>query len=118
MDQRFRLRRAADFRRVYSSRRRRDGRLLVVHTAETDLDHPRIGFSVSSKVGGAVGRNLVRRRLREATRPLLGGIPGGVDLVVVARPEALTASFAELDAELRELIGKLVNSSGRWPEFP
>jgi ribonuclease P protein component len=110
MQQRFRLRRADDFRRVYSSRRHRDGRLLVVHSAKSDLDHPRVGFSVSSKVGGAVTRNLVRRRLREAARPLIQGLPGGVDMVVVARPEASSASFAELDSELRELIGKLVNS--------
>lgn len=60
-------------------------------------------------MGGSVRRNLVRRRLREAARPLIQGSQEGVDLVVVARPDASSASFAELDAELRELIGKLVS---------
>ncbi|HEV3233726.1 MAG TPA: ribonuclease P protein component [Candidatus Dormibacteraeota bacterium] len=109
MDANFRLRRGADFRRVYSAQRRRDGRLMVVHAAASDLDHPRIGFSVSSKVGGSVRRNLVRRRLREAARPLIQASREGVDLVVVARPEASSASFAELDAELRELTGSLIS---------
>jgi ribonuclease P protein component len=81
----------------------------VVHAADSELDHPRIGFSVSAKVGGSVRRNLVRRRLREAARPLIQASREGVDLVVVARPEASSASFAELDAELRELTGKLIS---------
>ena len=109
MDSDFRLRRASDFKRAYSSRRRRDGRLLVVHVVASQLDHPRIGFSVSSKVGGAVRRNRVRRRLREASRPLIQASREGVDLVVVARPDASSATFAELDTELRELLGKLIS---------
>jgi ribonuclease P protein component len=109
MDPALRLRRSADFRRVYSSRRRRDGRLLVVHSLANQLGHPRVGFTVSTKVGGAVQRNRVRRRLREAARPLIVGSKEAVDLVVVARPEAAVATFAELAAELRELTGKLVS---------
>jgi ribonuclease P protein component len=109
MDQRFRLRRNADFRRVYGSRQRRDGRFLVVHSAANELGHPRVGFTVSTKVGGAVQRNRVRRRLREAARPLVEASGEAVDLVVVARSEALGATFAELAAELRELTGKLVS---------
>jgi ribonuclease P protein component len=82
---------------------------LVLHAADSGLGHPRVGFSVSSKVGGAVVRNRLRRRLREAFRPLISGSSSGVDLVVVARPEAAAARFAELDSELRSLAGKLVS---------
>lgn len=109
MKGKYRLQRTADFRRVYGARRRRDGRLLAVHAAQGTAEGPRVGFSVSTRVGGAVVRNLVRRRLRESSRAILAGLEGPVDLVVVARPEAASASFAELDAELRELIGKLVS---------
>jgi ribonuclease P protein component len=109
MNPRSRLKRARDFQRVYASRRRRDGRLVAVHAADSELDHPRVGFSVSARVGGAVRRNLIRRRLREAAGALIRGSSTGVDLVVVARPDAASASFAELGAELRELIGKLVS---------
>jgi ribonuclease P protein component len=109
MDSSFRLTRSVDFQRAYRSSRRCDGRFMVVHCAANSLDHPRVGFTVSTKVGGSVQRNLVRRRLREALRPLIRGSREAVDLVVVARPEALSAGFAELAAELRELTGKLIS---------
>jgi ribonuclease P protein component len=104
-----RLRRGADFRRVYSTGRRVEGRLLVVHVAPGEAESSRLGFSVSTKVGNAVLRNRVRRRLREAARPLVAGVTDHLDVVVVARPGAAAASFAELASELRELTGKLVS---------
>lgn len=109
MPPKFRLRSSSDFRRVYAARRRRDGALLALHSAPNQLGHPRVGFSVSTKVGGSVVRNRVRRRLKEALRPLLVDATAALDLVVVARPAAAAAGFAELDAELRTLVGKLVS---------
>jgi ribonuclease P protein component len=57
-----------------------------------------VGFVVSRSVGGAVERNRLRRRLREALRRLVGGVPR--DLVIVARTCSGQASFAELAADL------------------
>ncbi len=69
------------------------------------LGHPRIGFSVSTKVGGAVVRNTVKRRLREACGEWLYSCPGEpVDIVVVARPEAASAVFADLRDDLVALL--------------
>jgi ribonuclease P protein component len=68
----------------------------------------RVGLTVSSKVGGAVVRNRVKRRLREAVRHELAGLPP-VDLVVVARPSAVDAGVPEFRSWLRkaaERIGK------------
>jgi ribonuclease P protein component len=104
-----RMRRGADFRRVYKEGRRKDGRLLVVHVSPGAAAGARVGFSVSSRVGNAVQRNRVRRRLREAARPLIEAAATPVDVVVVARPGAVSASFAELESELRELTGKLLS---------
>ena len=60
----------------------------------------RVGLTVSSKVGGAVTRNRIKRRLREAVRLELAGLPP-VDLVIVARASACTASVEELRGWLR-----------------
>lgn len=64
----------------------------------------RAGFVVSKAVGGAVVRNLVRRRLQHLVRAGLDTLPPGTDVVVRALPGAATRSFQELDADLRAAL--------------
>ena len=66
----------------------------------------RVGLTVSSKVGGAVVRNLVKRRLREAVRRELGGLPA-VDLVIVARASAVKAGVGDFRAFLRRAAQRM-----------
>jgi ribonuclease P protein component len=70
----------------------------------------RIGFSVSKRVGGAVTRNLVKRRLREAVRHRLAALADGWDLVLTALPSASGVDFATLGAELDDLFTR----AGVW----
>lgn len=105
---RLRLRRSLDFRAVYGSRRARHGKLMVIHSRPNNLGHPRIGFSISTRVGGAVQRNLVKRRLRQLAQARLAGLELGVDLVVVVRPAAAGAAFAELESEFGALAGQVL----------
>src|SRR5438094_7214976 len=107
VERKLRLRLRQDFSRVYAARRGRAGRYLVLHARPNDLGHPRVGFSVSSKVGGAVRRNLVKRRLRAAVAEIVGGRELSLDLVVVARPPCVTAAFADLRAELAGLLDEV-----------
>jgi ribonuclease P protein component len=81
--------------------RRRRTRWFTLCVLPNDLGHARLGLAVSRKVGGAVVRNRVKRRLREAFRRLRPEL-GGVDLVVLASPEAARASAAELAEALAE----------------
>ena len=88
-DQRFpakyRIRHGADFKRAYGRRlTAADGRL-VVFGCDNGLPHPRLGLSVSRKVGGAVVRNRWKRLIREAFRLSREQLPGGIDLVVIPR---------------------------------
>jgi len=64
----------------------------------------RAGFVVSKAVGGAVVRNLVRRRLRHLVRPRLAQLPPGSTLVVRALPAAAGADAAQLAADLDQAI--------------
>jgi ribonuclease P protein component len=66
----------------------------------------RLGLSVSKKVGTAVKRNRVRRRLKQIFRTSLTRLPGELDLVVSARPAAAEASFEELSEEFLRCLRK------------
>lgn len=69
-----------------------------------------MGLSVSKKVGNAVVRNIVRRRLREVFRTAPFNLPDGLDFVVSARPSAASASFSELQREFDFATRKLAPS--------
>ena len=82
--------------------RRRIGATVMTHVLATDDSAPaRFGFIVSKAVGGAVTRNLVKRRLRAVAAEELQGGRHGVDVVVRAMPGADAAGYAELAADLR-----------------
>ena len=65
----------------------------------------KVGFSVSKKVGKAVTRNKVKRRLRECFRPYLGDVKTGL-YVIVARPAAAEAAFDTLQKDVQYLLKK------------
>ena len=105
-----RLRKRRDFEECYASGVRVSGRLLQVillpaASIAPGTARPRLGLSVPRRVGGAVTRNRIRRRLREIfrrNREVFGDRAG--DLVINARPSAAQASFDELREEYRKLV--------------
>ncbi|HEY7293640.1 MAG TPA: ribonuclease P protein component [Dehalococcoidia bacterium] len=110
-----RLRRGADFTAVHRRGRSVAGEALAVRSLRTDAAQARVGFAVGKRVGGAVVRNRVRRRLRAivASLPLLPGR----DLVISARPPAAGCSFWALRAELCALLRRahLLNEAATVP---
>lgn len=98
-----RLRANPLFKQVFHEGRSYAEPLVVLHLLKTPDSPARreTGFSVSKKVGNAVVRNRVRRRLREAFRALGPDLPFGFRAVVVARPRGAEASYADLAAALR-----------------
>ena len=77
----------------------------------------RFGYAVSARLGGAVTRNRIRRRLREAARVnSREGSCRGLDVVVIARMGAVEAEYAELDATMRRLVSRVQRRVSRSSE--
>jgi len=108
-----RLTDSPEFERVYRQGTAYRGKFFSVHAFPNEHGSPRLGLSVSRKVGNAVTRNTVRRRLREVFRGCTPQIPGDLDLVVSARPAAAGATFWELRKEFGNALGKFAAPVGR-----
>jgi ribonuclease P protein component len=108
-----RLRRARDFAAVQRRGRAYSAGPLVLRTLPNDLPVSRAGFVVSKRVGTAVTRNRVKRRLRAAF-DAVGGLPGH-DLVVIARPEAAKRDYRALHGTLAGLMQRAGVAAVRPP---
>ncbi len=118
-----RLSRSSEFDRVFRQGRSWGNRHLVLHvfprTAEGEPDRgPRLGVSVSRKVGGAVERNRVKRLLREAFAAEVVRLRPDQDVVVVARPPVRELAEREGLAGVRTALAELLDRAGvaRAPE--
>jgi ribonuclease P protein component len=102
-----RMRRSADF--VLTLRRGRRcarGPVAVSVVLSSDVEPPLVGFVVGRMVGGAVVRNLVRRRLRAVVAGRLAELPAGARVVVRALPGAGRTDFGELSSSVAAALAK------------
>ncbi len=114
---RSRLSRSSDFQRIYRQGSSTASRFLVLYwfkrPAEPGDEGPRLGLSVSKKLGGAVVRNRIKRLLREAFRASAAQLAEEYDLVVIARPQLNELVTRESEGEkglvsaaVQELLGR------------
>ena len=115
MEKGSRLRASADFQRA-----RREGRswvnpLMVLCVFPNSLERNRYGFSVSRRVGNAVTRNRVKRRMREAVRSLQGDLGRSWDIVLIARTPIAEVDFDSIRQAAESLFRRacLLNPTAR-----
>lgn len=98
-----RLRRPRDFETVRLEGKRASGKFLALSYRPNSFGHNRYGFVVSKKVGKAVVRNKVKRRLRAAIRARMSNYATGYDVILIARTPAARATYHDLVAALKPL---------------
>ncbi len=102
MHRRHRLTASKQFSQIHREGLSIANRFLVVRVLSNGLDHSRFGFLVSKRIGNAVVRNRVKRRLREAVR--LTPVKPGWDAVFIARRDISRANFQELKQAMENLL--------------
>jgi ribonuclease P protein component len=98
------LTRPVDFAALQASGTSRSHPLMVARFRRTDLSETRFGFATGRTLGGAVVRNRVRRRLREALRVMAPSFQPGWDVLIIARPALVHADHGTLARALERLL--------------
>ncbi len=104
MKRRYRVRDNRRFQEIRRRGRSYSDALLVLCALPNDLPYSRFGFSISSRIGNAVARNRIKRRLREAVRLRMDSVKPGWDVVFIARNPIRSADYQAMDAACARLL--------------
>jgi ribonuclease P protein component len=104
-----RLRRRPEFLRVQDTGRKVTADCLLALVLPNGRQVTRLGLTVSTKVGNAVVRNRIRRRLRELFRRRRAALPGGLDMVLIARQSAAEADTPRLTRAFERVVSELAH---------
>lgn len=106
MKRQFRIRKRGEFQLVYQQGKSVANRAAVLYVLPGTDGTPKIGFAAGRKLGKAVVRNRMKRRLKEALRPHFGRLKPNSRLILIARSGAKDLTMPELTAKVAELLGK------------
>ena len=104
MKKSFRVKREKDFKAIFKDGTSFANRKFVVYQLENQQNHFRVGLSVSKKLGNAVTRNQIKRRIRHILQSVKGSLVEHVDFVVIARKGVETLEYAEMEKDLLHVL--------------
>jgi len=124
----FRLRKHADYQRVYKSSRKQFAKQMTYFFAQrpllgadgtlvrdADASSPRVGLTVGKVMGKAVDRNRIKRRMREAVRKNLSKLDTPVDVILHPRRSVIDLDFATLEREVAAVFRAIQTAAERLP---
>ncbi|THF73495.1 ribonuclease P protein component [Cohnella fermenti] len=116
MQRKLRLRNREDFNRIYRHGQSFANSQFVVYWRRwSETERFRLGISASSKLGGAVVRNGLRRRIKEIVRLNAGKLNDGLDLILIVRKPALGLSYQEMERSVLHVLRKAGLTKGSTP---
>jgi ribonuclease P protein component len=101
------LRKNHEFKRAYNKGKSSASQFVAIYCLQNGSSLNRLGITASAKIGGAVQRNRVRRRLKEIYRINESGMVLGYDIVIVARKRSVDSNYQELESSVLSLFRKL-----------
>ena len=104
MKKSFRVKREKDFKAIFKDGTSFANRKFDVYQLENQQNHFRVGLSVSKKLGNAVTRNQIKRRIRHILQSVKGSLVENVDFVVIARKGVETLEYAEMEKNLLHVL--------------
>lgn len=104
MKKSFRVKREKDFKAIFTDGTSFANRKFVVYQLENQQNRFRVGLSVSKKLGNAVTRNQIKRRIRHILQSVKGSLVEHVDFVVIARKGVETLEYAEMEKNLFHVL--------------
>ena len=104
MKKSFRVKREKDFKAIFKDGTSFANRKFVVYQLENQQNHFRVRLSVSKKLGNAVTRNQIKRRIRHILQSVKGSLVENVDFVVIARKGVETLEYAEMEKNLLHVL--------------
>lgn len=104
MKKNFRVKREKDFKAIFKDGTSFANRKFVVYQLENQQNHFRVGLSVSKKLGNAVTRNQIKRRIRHILQSVKGSLVEHVDFVVIARKGVEALEYAEMEKNLLHVL--------------
>jgi ribonuclease P protein component len=119
-----RLRKHADYQLVYKAGRKQFAKQIAYFYAVRPTDRrsdtlgPRIGLTVPKALGGAVDRNRIKRRMREAVRHKLELLSSPVDVILHPRKSVINLEFTQLEREVAQIFRSVQAACDRKPSTP
>ncbi len=110
------LKKNSEFQRVYSNKKISGSKYITLFTAKNNRDYPRFGITTTKKIGNAVNRNFVRRRLKHLLRENSHKIKPGYDYVFVAKKDACDSDFKDFKNSFFSVL-KRQKKMVKWKKF-